>query len=198
MSRVAVLGTDMHIAFDLDGTLIDSAESIINALNYALDTTKTIPVFMPTTSLIGPPILEILQELCPDKNALELQRIVHVFQQYYDQYEALNFRVFPLVEELLRNLKSGGGTLHIVTNKRRCPTEKILVHAGWEKFFSSVFSIDDLPPAKSRSKSQLIHYFLYRMGVPARDCLYIGDRLSDKIAAEENGVQFLLVGWGYG
>lgn len=55
----------MHIAFDLDGTLIDSASYIIRSLEFAFETLRLDPALKPERAMIGPPLVELVRMLCP-------------------------------------------------------------------------------------------------------------------------------------
>lgn len=187
----------MHIAFDLDGTLIDSAGSVVAALSYALKEARITPSIHPSAKHIGPPLPEVVAQLCPDLTESKRNQIVEIFKTRYDTYEVLNFKIFPGISEFLGHLRDGGGVLHLITNKRRTPVERILDHAGWADVFSSVFTPDMLSLDQPTNKTALISMFLRQQSVKPSDCIYVGDRQEDKLAAEQNGVRFMLVGWGY-
>jgi phosphoglycolate phosphatase len=187
----------MHIAFDLDGTLIDSAESVVAALSYAFTQAKVTPSIPPRANHIGPPLTEVVAQLCPHVSESTRNQIVDIFKTRYDTHEVLNFEIFPGVTDFMGHLRDGGGTLHLITNKRRTPVERILDHAGWADVFSSVFTPDNLPSGQPSDKAALISIFLQQQNVDPSDCLYVGDRPEDKIAAEQNRVRCMLVGWGY-
>ena len=118
------------IIFDLDGTLIDSAQSVLVSMQRAFESCRLVPVLPLEASLIGPPLREMLQRLSPESDSAQIEQLAQSFISSYDEQGCLEAHPFPGIDEILRDLRRRGVALHIVTNKRAYPTQKILVHLG--------------------------------------------------------------------
>ncbi|MEZ0211259.1 MAG: HAD family hydrolase [Methylophilus sp.] len=185
-----------HLIFDLDGTLIDSAPSILEGYDHAFKTTAT-PLKVPLTSdVIGPPLIESLRILSGCDDEALLQSLATVFKQHYDSTGYLKSVVFDGVTDMLQQLHNEGYQLYIATNKRFFPTEKIISHLQWAPFFQGVFALDYFQPALSR-KAEMVGRIVQDLALPIDECLYIGDRLEDGLAADAHQMDFVLVTWGY-
>lgn len=185
----------MNIIFDLDGTLIDSSESILSALSMALDE-YAIKLNQPlTTQLIGPPLNELLKILIPESEQAKISDITEAFKQKYDTYGYKDSRVFEQIDDMLSTLISAGHSLYILTNKRLKPTEKIIDYLNWERYFRAVYALDGVSGMKN--KAQLINYVLSHHDMDKRNTIYIGDTEADMRAATTNTIDFLMVMWGY-
>lgn len=185
-----------HLIFDLDGTLIDSAPSILEGYAHAFKSTAT-PLKMPLSNdVIGPPLIESLQLLSGQDDDALLQSLAKVFKEHYDSSGYLKSVVFDGVAEMLQQLHQAGYKLYIATNKRLFPTEKIVRHLQWDQFFQGVYALDYFQPALSR-KADMVGRILQDLALPIAECLYIGDRLEDGLAADAHNMDFVLVTWGY-
>lgn len=185
-----------HLIFDLDGTLIDSAPSILEGYEHAFKTTGT-PLKVPLTSdVIGPPLIESLSILSGRDDQALLQALASVFKQHYDSAGYLKSVVFEGVTDMLQRLHHEGYQLYIATNKRFFPTEKIIRHLQWDQIFHGVFALDYFQPALN-CKADMVGRIVQDLGLPIDECLYIGDRLEDGLAADAHQMDFVLVTWGY-
>lgn len=185
-----------HLIFDLDGTLIDSAPSILHCFGLAFSTTNT-PLATPLThDVIGPPLMEALRRLSGSEDVTLLNTLATAFKQHYDSSGYLQSVVFDGVQTMLQQLKTHGYQLYIATNKRFYPTERIMAHLAWQAFFTGVYALDYFnPPLKT--KAEMIGRVVADNGLNLKDCLYIGDRLEDGMSADANQMDFTLVSWGY-
>ena len=185
-----------HLIFDLDGTLIDSAPSILEGYDHAFKSTAT-PLQVPLTSdVIGPPLIESLSILSGRNDEALLQALATIFKQHYDSIGYLKSVVFDGVTEMLQQLHNEGYQLYIATNKRFFPTEKIIRHLQWDHFFQGIFALDYFQPVLSR-KADMVGRIVQDLALPLDECLYIGDRLEDGLAADAHQMDFVLVTWGY-
>lgn len=185
-----------HLIFDLDGTLIDSAPSILHCFGLAFSTTQIPLKAELNNDVIGPPLMETLRRLSGSEEASVLQSLAAAFKQHYDSTGILESVVFEGVEHMLKQLKAAGHTLYIATNKRFYPTEKIIAHLGWQPLFAGVFALDYFEPAL-KCKADMVGRLLSDLALNPQSCLYIGDRLEDGLAADANQMDFALVSWGY-
>ena len=184
------------IIFDLDGTLVDSSAGIIASLDSAFTAISLEPELPLIPSLIGPPLRETLLLLSPKSNLMLIDQLTAAFKDHYDSTGFQQTHPFPGVTEMLQELTASGLTLHIATNKRQQPTAKILEALDWNHFFDKVLSPDSFSPPLLR-KAGVLAQLINDANIKARDCLYLGDRLDDYHAAQENNISFVLAEWGF-
>lgn len=185
------------IIFDLDGTLIDSAPSILASFRLVLKEVGITPRAPLTPSLIGPPLRQTLTAISGIEPGPQLEEMAAAFARIYDSDGYLATVVYPGVPELLQELAGAGVPLAIATNKRRVPTLKILEYFGWGGYFRRVGTLDTPAPPHA-DKSALIADLLADLGLEPRRTLYVGDKREDGEAADANGMNFIAAGWGYG
>lgn len=186
-----------HILFDLDGTLIDSAPSILSAFARVLDKHAIKPSCDLTQALIGPPLIETLRLISGVDDLGVLQGLADDFKLYYDEIGYRETREYPGTTESLNNLCHGGASLYVVTNKRIMPTRRIIEFLHWGEFFKGLYSQDAFYPAV-KSKADVIKRVMTLHKMPREDTVYVGDREEDREAAKASRIAFYLAGWGYG
>lgn len=185
------------LVFDLDGTLIDSSDSILEGLRGAFVACSMQPVRPLAPELIGPPLAETLALLAGTEDPSILRPLIDAFKTHYDGQGYRLTRVFPGVADLLWRLAATGYPMFIATNKRLHPTQLILHHLGWEELFRGVYALDAFEPPLI-SKSSVLAKLLSIRGLDPHATLYIGDRDEDAAAATANAMPFAWASWGYG
>ncbi|MDP8568469.1 HAD family hydrolase [Methylophilus aquaticus] len=185
-----------HLIFDLDGTLIDSAPSILHCFGLAFSTTHTPLKTELNNDVIGPPLMEALRRLSGSDDPALLHTLAAAFKQHYDTSGYLQSVVFDGVPAMLEQLQAAGYALYIATNKRFDPTEKIVAHLGWQSLFTGVYALDYFQPTL-QCKADMVGQMVTDLVLDAEACVYIGDRLEDGLAADAHQMDFILVTWGY-
>jgi phosphoglycolate phosphatase len=187
-----------RIIFDLDGTLIDSSPSILDAFATAFEACGHEPARPLTPAIIGPPLMATLEILSGSKDPLLLNALAAAFKERYDREGHLSTLVFPGIDEMLQGLVNAGIDLSIATNKRLVPTQNILTHLDWTRYFSSINALDSFTPALS-SKSEMLRRLTTGTSTQGTTTpYYIGDRNEDGAAAGASQLPFILALWGYG
>jgi phosphoglycolate phosphatase len=127
----------------------------------------------------------------------KLLHMAEQFKDFYDLEACLLSQPYDAVNDVLKKLREGGFELHIATNKRSTPTRNILKFLGWDGLFTSVYTLDK-DGASFNSKSEMIERQLKDFGLSADQAIYVGDRVEDMEAAQNNQLNFVGVSWGYG
>lgn len=186
-----------HIIFDLDGTLIDSAPSILYAFEKVLHDFAYEPLKPLESKIIGPPLRQTLQEISGESDSKKLNRLVDAFKDRYDNSTCTLSKVYPGINQTLSALVNQGKRLYIATNKRMIPTRKIIDHFSWNDLFQDIYAIDSANPA-FQNKAHMIQSLMGDLGLQIKTCVYVGDRIEDAHAASENAITFIYAQWGYG
>ncbi len=185
------------LLFDLDGTLIDSAPSILAGFKAAFQEAGIAPVVPLTSAIIGPPLVQTLANLTGGADSATLSALAEGFKRHYDSEGYKETVVFPGVADMLVALAGLGLDMHIATNKRLLPTERILDYLGWRSWFRTVYA-SDMPGRGFKGKGHMVAAQLADLGLSKEAACYIGDRQEDREAAEENSLAFIAACWGYG
>lgn len=179
----------MKIGFDLDGTIIDSAQSIRDALAEAiwLETKQRLSL---ESLLPGLALAQMLGDLGFQEE--ESDAISSAFKRIYDSGLCFTATPYEGVEEVLQAL-SAKHELYVVTNKRQVSAERILEYLGLAGNFILIRGqAEDVNHEKWRLLSGVKQDLGFRYG------LYIGDTRDDVVAAEHAELTPIFCRWGYG
>lgn len=186
-----------HLIFDLDGTLIDSAPSILACMEKVIVDAGYTPVLPLQVGLIGPPLMSTLATITGSSDSKLLQTLAAAFKDRYDSEGLRSTTPYPGIPDTLRQLHARGMKLHLATNKRSRPTLAILAMLGWHELFLSVTCQDSVTPGYAH-KTLMLEHQLAEQGIDPSGAVYIGDTREDGSAAAANGLHFIAVDWGYG
>ena len=187
--------------FDLDGTLVDSIGDIHHALNCALAEQGHGPAQLDDVRVWvgnGTPIL-VHRALTGDWNGKaesELhQKTFESFLRFYENRIFVDTFIYPGVMETLERFKSNHKKMAVVTNKQEQQTLTLLHASGLGKYFDCVIGGDSLDKRKPDPLPLITA--CERLGVPADDCVMVGDSASDINAAKAAGLPVVCMGYGY-
>ena len=187
------------IVFDLDGTLIDGALDITDALNRALSRYAVEPITHLEVArfLGGGPTVLIDKCLASRSLQLSAQDKHNVLSEYTDFYRASpssKTRILGSADAALPRLVKMGIQLGICTNKRTGIATQILQDLKLDTFISCVVGSDSVDQTKPDPRHLL--ECLARLGQSTNDTLYVGDTDIDFQAARAAGVDYAHVMWG--
>ena len=185
----------ISICFDLDGTLVNSEESILFCLEKILKQNNFESKVPLNNNLIGPPLNDLLKLVSGSSDIDILSSLAADFNEVYDNDAFKSALPYDGITELLIFLKSSKSNVKIATNKRISATNKIIEHLKWNHYFHKVVALDS-PNPPFQNKSKMLSYILKNNN--GKKLVYIGDTINDFIAAKENKINFIGVGWGYG
>ena len=184
------------IIFDLDGTLIDSAPSILECFKRVLESNHIEPIYALNSDLIGPPLTQTLSRLTGIHDSEHVSKLAEDFKKHYDFGGYQSTMSFMGVNELLQECSLLGFKLHIATNKRILPTTLILKHLGWTQHFKSIYALDSCSPSFA-NKATMLSALLDVEKIDKNLGVYVGDRAEDHESAIKNGLKFFGATWGY-
>jgi phosphoglycolate phosphatase len=186
-----------HAIFDLDGTLLDSLSGITWSVEQALAQCGLPPLRVDLKPLIGPPIRSILSTVTGISDSPTLDRLERAFRASYDAEGWRKTTCYADAPEMLRQLRTSGIGLWVVTNKPLLAALRILRELEIDVFFEDIVSLDSRTPAHL-SKTEALMDLLRRHGLSRAECLLVGDTLEDCEAAVAAGVACAVVPHGYG
>lgn len=182
------------VLFDLDGTLTDSGEGIINCAIQALEHFGLpIPSREEMRVFVGPPLHETFQRFGVPADKTE--EAIRVYRSRYIPTGMFENTPYPGIKELLETLKKENYTLYVATSKPEEMSVTILERFGLAPYFDRICgaSIDS-----SRStKDAVIAYLLEQSGAK-EDMVMVGDTKYDVLGAKAHGIPAIGVSWGYG
>jgi phosphoglycolate phosphatase len=193
-------GWPRAIVFDLDGTLVDSAPDIREAMNEAFGLLGTAPFTLAEVkTMIGggaPAAIRRASEL--REVTLGRADLARVTARFYEVYAAASGRgqgLFPGAHELLGQLKSQGVALAICTNKAQAITDIAVEALGIAGYFGAIVGArDDLAKKPDPAPVRLA---LGGIAASADGALMIGDSGADIGAAKAAGLPSIAIAHGY-
>jgi phosphoglycolate phosphatase len=191
--------------FDLDGTLVETAPEICDAVNDTLRHFALAPVAQQQVNdWIGHGTHSLLiQALASSQGVTEaavrasatLAEIAAVFKTHYALRCGTRSHPYPDVMQTLDRLRQRGAHLAVVTNKESAYTQTVLDAHALTPFFGAVICGDTLPTKKPAPEGVLA--CLAKFGVAASDALFVGDSSIDVATARNAGVPVWAVPYGY-
>ena len=182
------------VLFDLDGTLTDSGEGIINCATLALrHFGLPIPAYEDMRTFVGPPLRDsFIRFGVPADQADEA---IRVYRSRYIPTGMFENTPYPGVRELLEALRAEGYTLYVATSKPEKMSVTILEKFDLAKYFHRICgaSIDS-----SRSTKDAVIAYLLESSGAKEDMVMVGDTKYDILGAKAHGIPAIGVGWGYG
>lgn len=188
----------LHIIWDLDGTLINSENEVLEALVRSVRECGLSEKDQKASFRVGPTIDKIL-DAAFDKSILTAEKKSAVVSAFRKNYDNCGFNKTPPFEGVDTILKDSRFVHHIVTNKPDLATNRIIEKLGWKDYFESVitpYSFIKSIMDKRKSKSEL--FSLCMADYPDEKFAGIGDMDTDAKAALENGIPAIGVLWGTG
>lgn len=182
------------VLFDLDGTLTDSGEGIINCAVYAMEKLGVpIPPREEMGVFVGPPLHETFVSFGVKQE--DAQRAVEIFRERYVPIGKFENTPYPGIRELLEALNAMGQKLYVATSKPEVTAIEVLEHFDLAKYFDKICGAT-LDTSRS-SKEAVIAYLLQENG-RADSITMVGDTKFDIIGANAHGIPAIGVSWGYG
>ncbi len=187
----------MNILLDLDGTLTDPAPGFINSLHYAFETLDIVlPSDAQLATHIGPPLEQTIDHLLGPSKASLRDTMIMRYRQRYSTQGLFENSVYAGVDESLEALKRNGSRLFLATAKPRVIATQILQHFELAPYFSGIYG-SEFDGTRSY-KADLLQFLMQQETLRPEECVMVGDRGHDMIAAIKNQVAAVGVLWGYG
>lgn len=184
------------ILFDLDGTIIDSEEGIVNSVVYALDKLGIVEKDKDKLRLfIGPPLKDSFMKIYnfDEDKALEA---IQYYREYYSKTGIFQCQLYPSIDKLLRELHKNRRKSILATSKPTIYAKKILEKYDVLKYFDLIVG-SELDGNRS-NKVEVIRFVLDKLPAKTDDVLMVGDRVFDIEGAKDCKIDSLAVTYGFG
>ena len=177
-----------YIFFDLDGTLTDSKEGILNSLRYAFDKLgEPVPPESTLIKFIGPPLQDSFAGFC-GFSAERAAEAIAAFRERYEPIGKFENMAAPGMADLCARLKARGYVLALASSKPESLCVPICERFG---FTPSLAVVTGSPPVGDWTKADVIRETMRRLGLTEEqkpEILMVGDRKFDVLGAKECGI----------
>ena len=185
-----------NILFDLDGTLTDPKEGIVNSILFALEKLGIHENSIDELdTFIGPPLRESFISRYNLSNELA-DRAMLFYREYFSVKGIYENRIYPGVKELLETLCANNYKLFVATSKPTVFAAEVLRHFKIDSYFDEIIG-SNLDNTRT-DKTEIIAYAVSTYGLQASHSIMIGDRKHDIIGAKNNSLKTIGVTYGYG
>ena len=184
------------VLFDLDGTLLDTAEDLAQALNRLRAENALQPLAHERIrSFVSHGSSALVRLAFPSAPEAEFLALRERLLELYAAALCVHTRPFPGMLELLARLERDGIRWGIVTNKPGALTEPLVEALGLRSRAGVVVSGDTLPERKPHPAP--LWHAAERLGVEPPECVYVGDAERDVLAARAAGMRAVVACFGY-
>ena len=182
------------ILFDLDGTITDSGQGIINCVELALDhygiqvsNREELRVF------VGPPLRDTFLKFGIPEG--EVENAISIYRSRYIPVGIFENDPYPGIRGVLQKLRAAGHRLCIATSKPESMAYTVLDHFDLTQYFDLICgaTLD-----KSRDCKEAVIAYLLQQSPVGQEVIMVGDTHFDVLGAASHGIPTIGVSWGYG
>ncbi len=185
-----------NILFDLDGTIIEPQEGIINSVLYALN---KLGIEEKSTAklkgFIGPPLIDSFT----DRYSLtetEANEAVNHYREFFSKKGIYQNTLYNGIIDLIQELSNKGFRLFVATSKPTVFAKRIIAHFQLGHFFEDIVG-SNLDNTR-KDKTEIIQYLIQSFNLTSSETIMVGDRKFDIIGAKNNSVLSIGVTYGHG
>lgn len=184
------------IVWDLDGTLMDTLQDLHDAVNYALQ-----KFGMPQHNIeeirqfVGNGVRRLVQLSVPEgEENPQFEEVFAEFRAYYMVHCKDHTCLYDGIAETLRELKSLGYRMAVVSNKLQSGVDEL-----YEQYFKETIevAIGERPEMARKPAPDMVYAALDALGVSKEEAVYIGDSDVDVATARNSGLPCISVLWGF-
>jgi phosphoglycolate phosphatase len=178
------------ILFDLDGTLLDTLEDLLDATNYALAAYGHPPrTLKELRRFVGNGAENQIRLALPDDNKEDLSQVLAVYKPYYTANCQIKTKPYEGVLSALEVLGQKY-PLAIVSNK-----PDSAVKALCADYFPGIYALGEISGCPRKPAADMVFKAMMDIGVDR--CVYVGDSEVDVLTARNSGMPCVCVLWGF-
>ena len=176
------------ILWDLDGTLLDTLEDLMDGVNYALDRFGLPPrTYGEIRQFVGNGAANLVSRAVEGR--ADDQAVLEVFRPYYNAHCQVKTRAYPGIPRALMEL-GRKYPMAIVSNKPDSAVKPLC-----EEYFSGIYALGERAGCPRKPAPDMVFRAMADIGVDT--CIYVGDSEVDIATAKNAGVKCLSVLWGF-
>ncbi len=184
-----------HVLFDLDGTLVDSTEGVLESAKYTIDQLGYEKLDEDTLkSFIGPPIGDSFQKTY-NIDDRKKEEMVRIFRDRYKDHDLFKAELYDGIAELLQFLKEHNVKMSVATYKRYDYARMLTKEFGIDDYCSVIEGSDF---EGELTKIDIMQKCIDMQEIDKSECIMIGDTGFDGKASKILGVDFIAVTFGFG
>ena len=186
-----------NVLFDLDGTLTNPEEGIVNCFQYALQKMGRSSISRSVlSSYIGPPARIVFSNLIESNDEAKIEKAIEYYRERFSIKGMYENQVYSGISELLRLLKSNNTSIFVATSKPKIFAEKILKHFKISDYFNKIYG----PQLNGRNenKIELVRELMEDNELDPLKTIIVGDRKFDIEAGKSNKISSCGVTYGFG
>lgn len=178
------------ILFDLDGTLLNTLEDLVDATNYALAAFGHPPrTLWEVRRFVGNGAENQIRLSLPDDNKKDLQQVLDVYKPYYTDHCQIKTKPYDGVLSALKTLGEKY-PIAIVSNK-----PDAAVKALCADYFPGLYALGEAAGCPRKPAADMVFKAMREIGVDR--CVYVGDSEVDVLTAKNAGMPCVCVLWGF-
>ena len=183
----------LAVLFDLDGTLIDSIELIMNSAKHAFrGRTENVPSDAEWLAGVGTPLATMFRRWARDEG--EVEALIGSYREYQLANHDRLVRCYETVVETVDDLRRAGHPAAIVTSKTQWLARRGLEHVGLGAHFDVIVGCDSCERHKPDPQPVLVA--LDQLGYAPDESVFVGDSIHDMEAGNAAGVTTVAALWG--
>ena len=184
------------VIFDLDGTLLDTLEGLMDSVNYALEQlgypTRTLEEIR---TFVGNGVAKLIERAIPKGTEnLNFEKCLAIFKEHYSRTMRDKTKPYSQIVDLLKELKKRDIKIGIVSNKYDKAVKELS-----EKYFSGLIDCAIGESADCRPKPSVdgLNKVLECFNLSKETVLYVGDSEVDILTAQNAKIKLIAVSWGF-
>jgi phosphoglycolate phosphatase len=187
------------IIFDLDGTLVDSRDSILSSIEYGLGTIGLQGISFDRIKAVQNDLRTTIETTAKNLNFKiseeDVLKFITAYREHHSQDPELNMKVYDGVPEMLSNLRSRF-SIAVATTKHTKQAEHVLDRLKISEFFQHIQGTD--PGLRYKPAPDILHATLKILDLSEMPAAYIGDSAHDMTAAKAAEMHAIGAAYGFG
>lgn len=182
------------VIFDMDGTLVNSSLTIVNAINHVRGKLNLEPLNSETIlNKVNDP------KLNPAKYFYKTDKFTPQHERWFSDYYTKNHEreliLYDEILELLESLRERGFRLALATNAYRKSTLESLSYLQILDYFESIACFDDV--GRGKPAPDMLEKNLKDLKATAEETIFVGDSERDMLAAKSANIDYIMINWGF-
>lgn len=182
------------VIFDLDGTLLNTLDDLMDSTNYALAQLGCPPrTYDEIRSFVGEGVRLLIERALPDDRKDETDRALAVFSAHYDVHKADKTRPYDGIADMLTAVQAAGYRMAIVSNKYDAAVQDLRARV----FPQISVAVGEREGLAKKPAPDGVLLALRQLGALPQNAVYVGDSDVDVRTARNAGLPIVAVTWGF-